>query len=88
MSNSIKCLRLENGDVVIGKVKESFFKYTVEEAHACIVTVEGEQMEVGLAPWVPYAKDFTFDISKVRVVTCFEPRPNLATNYKVLTGNK
>ena len=35
MSNLIKCLRLENGDVVIGKVKESFFKYTVEEAHAC-----------------------------------------------------
>jgi hypothetical protein len=45
-------------------------------------------MEVGLAPWIPYAKDFTFDISKVRVVACFEPRPNLATNYKVLTGNK
>jgi hypothetical protein len=88
MSNPIKCLRLENGDVVIGKVTEKLFKYVVEEAHACIVEIQGGQMEVGLAPWIPYAKDYTFKISKVRVVSCFEPRPNLAQNYKVLTGNK
>ena len=49
MSNPIKCLRLENGDVVIGKVTEKLFKYVVEEAHACIVEIQGGQMEVGLA---------------------------------------
>ena len=88
MSKAIKCLRLENGDVVIGLVTEGPLNYTVEEAHACIVEVKGTNMEVGLAPWIPYAKDYTFKISKVRVVTSFEPRPNLAQNFKVLTGNK
>ena len=89
---SVKCLRLENGDTIIGFVSENKFfgktTYTIEDTHACIVQVEGGNMEVGLAPWLPYAKDYTFKISKVRVVSCFEPRPNLAQNYKVLTGNK
>ncbi len=88
MSEIIKCLRLENGDVVIGLVSENVTSYTVKEAHACIVELKGTNMEVGLAPWIPYAKDHTFKISKVRVVTSFEPRPNLAQNFKVLTGNK
>ena len=88
MSEIIKCLRLENGDVVIGLVSENVTSYTVKEAHACIVELKGTDMEVGLAPWIPYAKDYTFNIKKVRVVAAFEPRPNLAQNFKVLTGNK
>lgn len=88
MSEIIKCLRLENGDVVIGLVSENVTSYTVKEAHACIVELKGTNMEVGLAPWIPYAKDYTFNIKKVRVVAAFEPRPNLAQNFKVLTGNK
>jgi hypothetical protein len=88
VSEIIKCLRLENGDVVIGLVSENVTSYTVKEAHACIVELKGTNMEVGLAPWIPYAKDYTFNIKKVRVVAAFEPRPNLAQNFKVLTGNK
>lgn len=88
MSEIIKCLRLENGDVVIGLVTENALSYTVKEAHACITAIQGDTMEVGLAPWIPFAKDYTFIIKKVRVVTSFEPRPNLAQNFKVLTGNK
>jgi len=88
MSEIIKCLRLENGDVVIGLVTENALSYTVKEAHACITAIQGDTMEVGLAPWIPFAKDYTFTIKKVRVVTSFEPRPNLAQNFKVLTGNK
>jgi len=88
VSEIIKCLRLENGDVVIGLVSENVTSYTVKEAHACIVELKGTNMEVGLAPWIPYAKDYTFNIKKVRVVAAFEPRPNLAQNFKVLTVNK
>jgi hypothetical protein len=45
-------------------------------------------MEVGLAPWLPYAKDYTFNIKAVRVVTTFEPRPQLETNFRVLIGKQ
>ena len=88
MSEIIKCLRLENGDVVIGLVSENVTSYTVKEAHACIVELKGTNMEVGLAPWLPYAKDYTFNIKAVRVVTEFEPRPQLEQNYRVLIGKQ
>jgi hypothetical protein len=45
-------------------------------------------MEVGLAPWLPYAKDYTFQIKGIRVVTTFEPRPQLETNFRVLIGKQ
>ena len=62
--------------------------YTIEDTHACIVQVEGGNMEVGLAPWLPYAKDYTFQIKGIRVVTTFEPRPQLETNFRVLIGKQ
>mgnify|MGYP000029110603 FL=1 len=89
---SVKCLRLENGDTIIGFVSENKFfgktTYTIEDTHACIVQVDGGNMEVGLAPWLPYAKDYTFQIKGIRVVTTFEPRPQLETNFRVLIGKQ
>ena len=95
MSNNekqVKCLRLENGDTIIGFVSEHGVvgktSYNIEDTHACIIQVDGGNMEVGLAPWLPYAKDYTFNIKAVRVVTTFEPRPQLETNFRVLIGKQ
>ena len=88
----VKCLRLENGDTLIGFVSERGVvgktSYTIEDTHACLVDVVNGNMEVGLAPWLPYAKDYTFNIKAVRVVTEFEPRPQLEQNYRVLIGKQ
>ena len=88
----VKCLRLENGDTIIGFVSEYGVvgnkNFKIEDTHACIVQVDGGNMEVGLAPWLPYAKDYTFNIKAVRVVTTFAPRPQLETNFRVLIGKQ
>ena len=95
MSNNdkeVKCLRLENGDTIIGFVSEHGVvgktSDTIEDTHACIIQVDGGNMEVALAPWLPYAKDYTFNIKAVRVVTTFSPRPQLETNFRVLIGKQ
>jgi len=45
-------------------------------------------MEVNLAPWLPYAREYNFVIPKSQIITTFKVRPNLETNYKIATGNK
>jgi hypothetical protein len=60
----------------------------IEEAQQCIVSVENGQMEVNLAQWLPFAREFTFTIPKSQILTEFKVRPNLETNYKIATGNK
>lgn len=45
-------------------------------------------MNVNLAPWIPYAKEYTFKINKSKVISCFDARPQLEQNFKVQTGNR
>ena len=45
-------------------------------------------MNVNLAPWIPYAKEYTFKINKNKVISCFDARPQLEQNFKVQTGNR
>jgi len=45
-------------------------------------------MEVELAPWLPFAMEYNFEVSKSSIITVFKVRPNLEINYKKNTGNK
>mgnify|MGYP001166903412 CR=1 FL=1 len=89
-SKEIKAVKLLGGEVIMGMVTESFFSNTVliEEAQQCIQQVVDDRMEINLAPWLPYAREYNFVIPKKQIVTTFKVRPNLETNYKVATGNK
>lgn len=84
----VKCLLLETGEVIIGFVRNNYLSYTIIDAQACIINVEEGQMNVNLAPWIPYAKEYTFKINKNKVISCFDARPQLEQNFKVQTGNR
>ena len=74
----------------MGYVTESFVSksVTISEAQLLVQQVVEGNMEVQLAPWLPYAREYTFEIPKSQIVTMFNVRPNLETNYKLATGNK
>ena len=86
---SIKCIRLNTGEVLMGFAKKDFFgNYIILEPQIILTVAEGGKMEVNFAPWIPYAKDYVFTIYKRSIQTVFEPRPQLETNFKVATGNR
>ena len=89
-SKEIKAVKLLGGEVVMGMVTESVFSKNIliEEAQLCVKQVVDDRMEINLAPWLPFAREYNFVIPKKQIVTMFKVRPNLETNYKVATGNK
>mgnify|MGYP001197861681 FL=1 len=89
-STEIRAVKLLGGEVIIGKVTESLnsSNIIIEDAQQCIPQVVEDRMEVNLAPWLPYAREYNYTISKKHIITMFKVRPNLETNYKIATGNK
>ena len=89
-STEIKALKLLGGEVIMGYVTEGKTNKNViiSEAQLLVQQVIDGNMEIQLAPWLPYAREYTFTIPKSQIVTTFFVRPNLETNYKLATGNK
>jgi len=89
-TTEVKAVKLLGGEVIIGRVTESIFSNNIliSETQQCISTVVEGRMEVNLAPWLPYAREYDFVIPKSQIVVIFKVRPNLETNYKIATGNK
>ncbi len=88
-TTEIKAVKLLGGEVIIGYVTESIFSKTIliQDAQLCVQQVVEDRMEINLATWLPYAREYNFVIPKKQIVTMFKVRPNLETNYKVATGN-
>jgi hypothetical protein len=87
--SKVKCIRLDTGEVLIGFVERTMLgNYKITDAQICLTNTEDGKYEVNLAPWIPFAKEYTFVINSDLVQTIFEPRPQLETNFKVATGNK
>tara|TARA_X000000368_G_scaffold12446_1_gene10066 strand:- start:850 stop:1125 length:276 start_codon:yes stop_codon:yes gene_type:complete len=88
-STEIKAIKLLGGEVIMGYVTESLStKVKISEAQLLVQQVVDGNMEINLAPWLPYAREYNFEIPKSKIVTIFNVRPNLETNYKLATGNK
>ena len=87
--SKVKCIRLDTGEVLIGFVERTILgNYKIVDAQICLTNTEDGKYEVNLAPWIPFAKEYTFILNSDLVQTVFEPRPQLETNFKVATGNK
>ncbi len=87
--SKVKCIRLDTGEVLIGFVERTILgNYKIVDAQICLTNTEDGKYEVNLAPWIPFAKEYTFILNNDLVQTVFEPRPQLETNFKVATGNK
>lgn len=90
LNKEIRAVKLIGGEVIIGFITEKRFsdKILVEEAQECLVQIVDGKMEVELAPWLPFAMEYNFEVSKSSIITIFKVRPNLEINYKKNTGNK
>ena len=84
----IKAVRLISGEIVMGfyqLLKNGNHKLV--DVKQCVVSVNEGQMNIDLADYIPFAKEYTFEFGKDQVVNVFEVKPQLETNYKVATGN-
>jgi len=90
LNREIRAVKLIGGEVIIGFITEKRFsdKILVEEAQECLVSIVDGKMEVELAPWLPFAMEYNFEVNKSSIITFFKVRPNLEINYKKNTGNK
>ncbi len=90
LNKEIRAVKLIGGEVIIGFITEKRFsdKILVEEAQECLVQIVDGKMEVELAPWLPFAMEYNFELNKSSIITMFKVRPNLEINYKKNTGNK
>lgn len=90
LNKEIRAVKLIGGEVIIGFITEKRFsdKILIEEAQECLVQIVDGKMEVELAPWLPFAMEYNFEVSKSSIITIFKVRPNLEINYKKNTGNK
>jgi len=90
LNKEIRAFSLIGGEVIIGYITEKRFsdKILIEEAQQCIISIVDGKMEVELAPWLPYAMEYNFEVNKSSIITMFKVRPNLEINYKKNTGNK
>ena len=90
LNKEIRAVKLIGGEVIIGFITEKRFsdKILIEEAQECLVSIVDCKMEVELAPWLPFAMEYNFEVNKSSIITIFKVRPNLEINYKKNTGNK
>ena len=90
LNKEIRAVKLIGGEVIIGFITEKRFsdKILIEEAQECLVQIVDGKMEVELAPWLPFAMKYNFEVNKSSIITLFKVRPNLEINYKKNTGNK
>lgn len=61
--------------------------HTLYDCKQCIIQVVDGKMEVTLADFIPFAKEYDFTFKDTKVVTIFDAKPQLEQNYKVATGN-
>lgn len=79
---------MTTGEVVMGFHKKLWNgDHQLTDVKQCIVSVADGRMEVNLADYVPFAKEYNFVFKKDQVMNVFEVKPQLETNYKVATGN-
>jgi len=86
---SIMCLKLVTGEEVIGEVVDSL--ESVEISTPAIVMlipspVGDGRYNVGLGPYMPYAKDPKFTFKRESVVCTFEPSADIRNEYSRIFG--
>ena len=88
---AVKLLRLKSGEDIVaehvlGKIGQNI---TIENP-AMIMPLSdgrGKQVQVGLAPWMPFSAEKRFDLPGDWVLLLTEPAPDLVNNYNQVFGS-
>ena len=92
MSN-VSGLQLINGQDLIGVVEGlddrgcETIRLSKPAAIAMMPGSSGNQMSVGLLPWIPFADEDAFDIPRRNILVTYTPSTDLLNNYNRLFGS-
>ena len=81
-------LRLMTGENVLAQVTECDDHYIIEKAVTMtMMPAAGNQINIGMVPFCPFAKTQAFEIPKSAVLFIAEPEPEMANHYNVQFGS-
>ena len=88
---AVKLLRLKSGEDIIaehvqGKIGQNI---TIENPAMLMPMSDGRgnQVQVGLAPWMPFSAEKRFDVPGDWVLLLTEPAPDIENNYNQVFGS-
>lgn len=85
----INCIKLVSGEEIIGDTEEKFNGDIVVTKPLLIVMMpsqSGGEFTVGLAPFLPYAKDKSFFLERKNILLMFPPATAMYNQYNQITG--
>lgn len=72
------------GEIVVGNVTDNKTHYTIKKPVALVAI---SKQEMGMAPWLPFAKNDSADILAQNVLYCVEANEGLANEYNSEFGS-
>ena len=88
---AVKLLRLKSGeDIVAEHIQGKLGQDITIENPAMLMPIgdgRGNQVQVGLAPWMPFSAEKRFDIPSDWILLLTEPAPDIVNNYNQVFGS-
>ena len=88
---AVKLLRLKSGeDIVAEHVQGKIGQNITIENPAMLMPMgdgRGNQVQVGLAPWMPFSAEKRFDLPGDWILLMTEPAPDIVNNYNQVFGS-
>ena len=88
---AVKLLRLKSGeDIVAEHIQGKLGQDITIENPAMIMPLSdgrGNQVQVGLAPWMPFSAEKRFNIPSDWILLLTEPAPDIVNNYNQVFGS-
>jgi hypothetical protein len=79
-----KLVRLVTGENLLANVTDNGSTLTLKKPAMIVMINKGE---VGLVPWIPFAKDESVTIAADKVLYCVDPEDNTANEYSTGFGS-
>lgn len=86
---NIRIIKLITGEELLGDVTDQGLTYSIKNAVIVALVpsrANPQQPSIGLAPWMPYAKDDPVIIAKQHVVYDAKPVKEMENNYNSIFG--
>ena len=89
---AVKLLRLKSGEDIVTDVKKENAEYTTIGLPAMLVPMSHspgrqDQIQMALAPWLPFSDDKEFEIPTDWILITSEPAQDIANNYSQMFGS-
>ncbi len=83
-------MRLKSGEDVVGEIVSENSEIIKVKNPAMIMPMsdgKGNQVQVGLAPWMPFSEAREFDLPREWVLLTTEPAQEIVNNYNQVFGS-